>query len=299
MSLKTFVQRTPVVRSMLAAPRAVRRAFLRQGDRKVNDLLHRFETLVTSDVSILVKEFDGEFVLGPRSHLLHRLLSQGSYEPELVALFLKHLDPAKDVIDVGANIGFFTVLAAKHLTSGRVLAAEPTRAAFDRLVKNVALNEAGSKVIAYNGLVADADATSKINVIPGREEYSSMGDVVHPSVEGQVSSSEVIQALRLDSLVAQHNLKPGLIKVDVEGAEAMVFAGARQTLITHRPIVISEFSRPLLKANGSSPESIAAFFDECGYDVLDAHDGRARAGHLDFSDLLAIPRSGGQPIIAG
>ncbi|MEG4842651.1 FkbM family methyltransferase [Microcoleus sp. CZ3-B2] len=243
-----------------------------------------------SDVTIQVDEFDGQFVLGPQSHLLHRLLAEGEYERDLVKLFLKHLDPVRDVIDVGANVGFFTVLAARSLTSGRVLAAEPTRAAFARLSHNIDLNGVEDAVIMYNGLISDKDCTSTINVVAGREEYSSMGDVVHPAVIGEKTLTETIDAKKIDTLVETHNLTPGLIKVDVEGAEGLVFEGARETLKRHRPIVISEFSRPLLEANGSSPERLAKLFDECDYDVFDAHDQFARAGHLEFSDLLAVPR---------
>ena len=71
-----------------------------------------------------VDEFEGEFLLGPKSHLLHRVLAFGAYEPELAQLFVSHIDPDRDVIDVGANVGFFTNLAARKLETGRVLAIE-------------------------------------------------------------------------------------------------------------------------------------------------------------------------------
>ena len=290
MNVHQFITRTPALRSMLALPRAMRRAWIRHGNNKAYEVVGRMASIVTSDVRIRVEEFDGEFELGPRSHLLQRLLLDGVYEPALVELFLKHLNPALDVIDVGANVGFFTVLAAKKMTTGRILAAEPTRAAFGRLTNNLKLNDVTSKVTTYNGLVSDEDDVSTINIIAGREEYSSMASIVHPSVADQLFSRETIQTRKLDTLVTDTNLRPGIVKIDVEGAETRVLLGARNTLMTFRPIIISELSRPLLKAHGSSPESVIEFLNQCDYDTFDAHDGIARAGQFEFSDLLAIPR---------
>lgn len=290
MNIVNFARRSRFVRSLLSVPRYGRRRWIGYRHAPAKAVLDRVEGLVTSDVRLKVDEFDGEFVLGPRSHLLRRLLTDGHYEPDLVKLFLSRLAPDRDVVDVGANIGFFTVLAAKRLTTGRVLAAEPTSAAFSRLSQNIAINGVEKKVILYNGLISDQPSLATLDIVPGREEYSSMGGIVHPSVAGQAKQTETIQALPLDDLVKEHTLHPGLIKVDVEGAEGMVFAGAQQTLREFRPIVLSEFSRPLLAKNGSSPEEIIALFDRCGYDVHNPFDSAAKAGAVDFDEIIAIPR---------
>lgn len=290
MDVLNFARRSRFLRSVLSVPLQVRKKWQVHRHAPVAAVLDRVEGLVTSDIRLKVAEFDGEFVLGPRSHILRRLLSEGYYEPELVQLFLSHLSPDRDVIDVGANIGFFSVLAAKRLTTGRVLAAEPTMAAFSRLSQNVAINDVAAKVILYNGLVSNEESLSTLNIVPGREEYSSMGAIVHPSVAGQTVQTETVQAKTLDNLVAENGLRPALIKVDVEGAEAMVFDGAQQTLREFRPIVLSEFSRPLLAKNGSSPEAIVALFDRCGYDVRNPFDQSANVGAIDFDEIIAIPR---------
>src|SRR3546814_7653834 len=59
----------------------------------------------------------------------------------------KYLDPSRDVIDIGANIGFFSVLAGRRLSTGRVLSVEPTDAAFARLSRNVQLNGVSDRAI--------------------------------------------------------------------------------------------------------------------------------------------------------
>src|SRR3546814_11047585 len=112
--------------------------------------------------------------------LFRRLFINGEYEPELAKLFLKYLDPSRDVIDIGANIGFFSVLAGRRLSTGRVLSVEPTDAAFARLSRNVQLNGVSDRAILHQGLISDPHGTNEIHVITGMEEYSSIG-ALHPA----------------------------------------------------------------------------------------------------------------------
>jgi FkbM family methyltransferase len=285
-----FVRRTPVARALLAGPISVRRRWLDHQRRPAETALRRLGDLATSDVRLRVEEFEGEFTLGPSSHLLRRLLADGFYEPELVKLFLKHLQPDRDVIDVGANVGFFTVLAGKHLSTGRALAAEPASAAFKRLQENVAANGVEDRVILFNGVVSDAERLATVHVVPGLEEYSSVGDVAHPSVRGASTEVEQVGAKSIDQLVRDHGLRPALVKIDVEGGEGPVFAGAEATLREHRPVIISEFSPSLLRHNGTDPEAILALLRRCDYEVRDPRDARLRPGSADFRDIIAVPR---------
>lgn len=289
MSLKQIINRSPIARKALTVPIAAQRALLERKNKGIDAYISRFETLITKDVHINVNEFDGEFQLSPRSHLLHRLLANGEYEPDLVQLFLSHIQKDRDIIDVGANIGFFTVLGAKQLTSGRVLAAEPTSAAYRRLKANIQTNNVSDNVIIFNGLVSDKNGEDSINIVEGREEYSSMGKLIHPSIVGQPTKEEKIRTSTLDILVKENSLNPALIKVDVEGAEAYVFAGAEETLRTYRPVVISEFSPLLLKQNGSSAETVISMFKKYNYSLHDPHDPKIKIENSISGDMIAIP----------
>ncbi|MCZ8173518.1 MAG: FkbM family methyltransferase [Brevundimonas sp.] len=289
--LTSFLKRTPSARTALAGPIALRRWWLRYRAVPAQAMLGNLESMVVSDIEVRVAEFEGVFRLGPRSHLLQRVLAEGVYEPMLAKLFVQHLRPDRDVIDVGANIGFFSVLAGKKLGKGRVLAAEPTRAAFARLSHNVAANGVTDKVILFNGLVTDSDAEQPLNIVPGREEYASLGQVVHASVVDQPTEVQWTPSRTLDSLVAEHGLSPALIKVDVEGAELAVLEGAEETLKRHRPVVLSEFSSHLLAANGASVDRLLALFERWNYDVRDPHDPLVKPGSIKSEEIIAVPRS--------
>lgn len=290
MKVRQILQRHPALRAALSVPLAVRRELYDRLNRPMTDLFTRFEHLVVSDVEIRVDEFEGEFAIGPKSHLLRRLLIHGHYEPELAKLFASLIQADRDVIDVGANIGFFTILAAKRLQGGRVLAAEPTIAAHARLLRNVAANHVADKTIVFNGLVGAEEARGEIKIVAGREEYSSTGAMNHPSIKGEAVILESIPIRPLDALVRDHALAPALLKIDVEGAEFAVLEGAQETLKTHRPVVISEFARPLIERNGASPEAILELLERCGYDVKDPFDPKLKPGDAPFGDIIATPR---------
>jgi FkbM family methyltransferase len=289
MIMSDGVRLSPAARTVLAAPLAVRQAWLDYMSKPSREMMVRIETLVTADIQVRVEDFEGEFVIGPRSHLLNRVLQQGCYEPELAALFRRHLRPERDVIDVGANVGFFTVLAGKRLTTGRALAVEASSAAYARLSRNIALNDVGDKVTAVRCFVSDSDAEVTLNVIPGREEYSSAGAIVHDAVAADTARAEIVPALTLARLVGDHGLKPALIKIDVEGAEGQVFAGAEPVLREHRPVVLFECVRAMLESNGSSPEAIFKLFEANDYTVRDAFDDRRRPGSDGAVDVIALP----------
>jgi len=290
MSLGNVIRRHPGLRACLAGPRALRRGWLGWKQRPVNEFLARFESDVVSDVVIRVADFEGEFAIGPRSHLLHRCLANGQYEPELAKLFASLVIADRDVLDIGANIGFFSVLAARHLTTGKVLAAEPTEGAHRRLLGNLERNGVADKVIVYNGLVTATEGDVTMNIVEGMEEYSSRGGLVHPSVAGRQARTVSLPGRPLDALVRDHRLNPALIKVDVEGAELSVFEGARETLARHRPVVISEFSPKLLESNGATPDAILSLFDSLNYTVTDPFDASVKPGTGGFGDIIAVPR---------
>jgi len=189
------------------------------------------------------------FTIDIRSHIFRRIALFNEYETGIRDLVLTHLDRSRDAIDVGANIGLFTVLMAKQLSSGRrVLAIEPTSGASTLLRKNLLVNDVSSSVELYQGAAGNENMKVDICIPQGREEYASIGrELVHESIAGYPIVKEQVKCNTLDYLVAKHDLVPGLIKIDVEGAEYFVLDGAKETLKRFRPVVIFESSQALMK----------------------------------------------------
>ncbi len=279
-----------ILRTVLALPVRLRRQLLQRKNRQMTEIIGRLGSLIETDPILRVDEFEGRFRCSPRSHLFNRIIIDGFYEPETKRLFLKHIDPERDVIDVGANIGFFSVLASRKLARGRVLAIEPTDAAHAKLIENLELNGVRDKVTVFKGLASDSAGQAQIHHIAGMEEFSAMGGIVHETVRDLDRTSSLEQTRTVDDLVEEYGLDPALIKVDVEGAEGLVFAGARKTLETSRPVVISELARPMLETMGSSPEAVIAAFHALDYEVTDPSNRSARPGQMPYGEILCLPR---------
>lgn len=242
------------------------------------------------DVVLDLPGFEGQFTCSPRSHLFARIAASGNYEPELAALMRSHLAPGRDVIDVGANIGFFSVLAARHNPAGRVLAIEPSPAALKRLIENLARNGVADRVVVFEGVASDRIGTAELHLIDDMEEYSSLGPIVHTSVAGRSSVALEVRADCIDALVARHRLDPGFIKIDVEGAEQLVIDGAMETLRRHRPVVVSELSPALLGPMGASARGIVDRLRAIGYRVIDAQDPQLAPGLRAYGEILCLPQ---------
>jgi FkbM family methyltransferase len=265
--------------------------------RSSDVVLGRISEMVKGNIVFEAKEFDGIFSINPRSHVLLRLLRDGYYEPRVSRLFLAYVQPEGDALDVGANIGFFTIAGAKKLTTGRLLAAEPTTEAFSRLSENVARNGVADRVILFKGMIGSAKGQGQIYFVPGCEEYSSMNRPEHPATRGKEMKTETVPIEPLDDLVDSHGLRPAVLKVDVEGAEFSVFSGAQKTISTYRPVVISELWRKPTSANGHSGVEIVRMFERLDYVVRDPNDPLAKPGLDMIGEVICIPKEKYDPSV--
>ena len=182
----------------------------------------------------------------------HTVARTGSYEPDVSATLRQLLRPGGTFVDIGANIGWFSLLAASVVgPGGRVIAVEPNP-------HNVALLERSAKENGFANIevlaVAVADRTGAVAL----ETDGSNGRVI--PIDGAppvpVPASFVVAAEPLDALLGPRGLdRLDLVKIDVEGAEPLVLRGGGETLSRHRPRLVSEF---FPRALDSSPWGSAA-----------------------------------------
>lgn len=239
-----------------------------------------FQLIRGGTVRIEVPDFLGTFALDAQSHLFKRVAKQGAFEPECVAAVRRTLRADRDAIDVGANVGFYSVLFG-HLigTNQRVLAIEPTPSALRFLHENRESNDLSSKIEVFEGAAGEIKGTLTMEFVPGREEYSAR-QILHPSVSDQARTRLNVQVDTLDALVESKGLDPGFIKMDVEGAELFALRGASATLSRARPHLLLEYSPLLLQANGQSGTELLQYLSELDY----------RVEWITDAELLAVPR---------
>ena len=173
-----------------------------------------------------------------RSHLLRRIAVTGAYEPAVAKALVRNAKG--DFVDVGANVGFFSIHLAKQPSIQQVLAIEPNPRAFEYLKRNLEQNKLADKIEIVRRAAASKCEELELVSFEGREEYSSISSNVHPSVQGLEPTRYKVQAEPLDSIFEGRKLTPGLIKIDAEGAELEVLKGMKDTLRTHRPTLLCE-----------------------------------------------------------
>jgi len=289
---------SPTLRALTAPLRAVRRWAIAARRRPDLRAYRKLGKLLGEDPVVRLPEFDGAFQMDVRSHIFQRCLIDGTYEPELAALCRTYLAPDRDAIDVGANVGFYSVLFGRLLQegTGRVVSVEPSPDVLVRLRANLARNGVADRVTVFAGAMADRKQMAHLQRLAGFDEYATIGASMHHALDREQEEAPgkteriAVAAESLDGLVEAHGLRPGFIKIDVEGAEHLVIRGAVETLRVHRPVLMLEVVPALLQRNGTSAEEVFRLLHEAGYDLRSAYFPSEPADPREPAEVLALPR---------
>ena len=214
-------------------------------------------------------------------------LLRDASEPELHYL-QKFVGKGDIFVDVGANIGLFTLKAAPH--AARVVAVEPGEAAGTQLDANVALN-GFSNVAVVRKALSDKPGTAELHHNPLGDDPQAFSLIS----DGTDSGSEQVEVTTLDTLVQGLNLpRVDCIKIDVEGAEGMVIAGGMETISAYHPTVIFEINCPTLHKAGGDPASAWNALAGLGYEFYRMQENGTLLAlpvrPTDFSNIVARHR---------
>jgi FkbM family methyltransferase len=222
------------------------------------------------------------------SYLEWQLWAFGGYERYLATLFARLVRPGDRCIDVGANIGVHTIRLAKLAgPAGQVIAIEPDAGLAARARANIALNQlanvrlvqaaasrhGGEHVLLYRPAARDANK--------GRASLHQ-----HAHLTGEAVR---VPTVTVDELCAG---PVALIKIDVEGHEAQVVAGAAAAIESARPAIVFEYAPELLPGQCPSPFS---WLRQQGYALLRISPARHRLtgrGRLALQELTELPAAG-------
>jgi FkbM family methyltransferase len=199
----------------------------------------------------------------------------GTHEERVQETLARLVRPGFVVYDIGAHIGFFSLLCSRLAgSSGRVFAFEPRAENIARLEKNVEANAAG------NVEVVPAAASDRSGEASFAMHDSTLEGYLVP--DGDASATRV-RTESVDALVAGGMAPPD--KIDVEGAEAAVVRGAARTIDAHRPLLLIEVHSP------KAGRGVAAAMP-CRYLFRDIDTGAEFAGPLAPAHYLARPAAG-------
>ena len=191
----------------------------------------------------------------------------GIWEPDLTDFLASRLRPGDGFIDVGANVGYFTLQASRLVgPSGAVVAIEASPSIFRMLEANLALNDV-TNVRVVN--VAVSDRPGLVRLFRGPADNIGGSTLLDDGTQGATFESEV-KALPLgDILVGDEWRRARVVKIDVEGSEALVATGMASLLGEARQDleVVMEIAPRMLEKRGKQPDEIIGLFRSAGFHV--------------------------------
>jgi FkbM family methyltransferase len=210
----------------------------------------------------------------------------GTYEPDTQSALMDLIKPGMTVYDVGANMGYVTLMMAKLAgTQGKVYAFEALPDNIERLRRNVELNGFTDRVNIFTGAVAAGAGEVKFLV----HSSGAMGKAAGSAGRDEQYLREItVPCISLDEFVyVQGNPPPQAVKMDIEGGEVMALPGMRRLLAEARPLMLMELH---------GPESARAAWDTltaANYQLCQMKPGYPRVPSLEALDwkayLVALP----------
>jgi FkbM family methyltransferase len=217
------------------------------------------------------------------------LFAFGAFEEHFAELFGSLIGPGDRCIDVGANIGVHTVRLAKLVgASGEVIAIEPDAELAARARRNIMINElSNTKVVVAAATDHAAESLRLYRPSVGDTNKGRASLLEHSYLTGQTSTVPGVPVDEIDAGPVQ------LIKIDVEGHEASVVAGAVATITAHHPSVIFEYAPELLSGRPQSPFDWLAGQDYEMYRIRWARNRLTGRGPVVLDHLAELPEVGG------
>ncbi len=187
-----------------------------------------------------------------RSYMVYKQLVEARYSDRLLDL----IKPGTYVIDVGANIGFFTRKFARTVSQGgKVIAIEPEPHNFAELGQLLSQNHLEQNVVAYQVAAAENEGQLFLKIDP-----------YHPANHKLSQEGLPVKVTTIDRLVQeQHDPVVSLIKIDVQGAEKRVLAGSLQTIHRCRPAIYLEVDDDALRVFESSASDLISYLMNLDY----------------------------------
>jgi FkbM family methyltransferase len=177
---------------------------------------------------------------------------ESEYEPETFEFFRENLKKGATVLDIGAHIGLFSVVAARKVgEDGKVFSFEPTPFTRNVLLEVVRLNNC-SEIVEVR--------VEAISSKSGKTVFFDTGDVISNAnslVKTERSKGQIeVRMISVDQFAKDRNLKIDCLKIDAEGAELDVLLGARETFLNMRPVARLGLHPLFINQNGQMLENI-------------------------------------------
>lgn len=199
--------------------------------------------------------------LKAEDHIQRTLLWYGFYEKNSILQWEQFIENDAVVIDIGANIGYYTLIAANKAGRGRVHSFEPVTVSYEALQQNIQLNHLTNVTVNAVGI---SNNESLQTYYISSADNRGMSGMKRP--ENFSGLSEKKQTITLDSYAIKNNLsRIDIIKIDIEGNELNALKGMHTILAQNKPILFIEVIKEHLIKFGTGIDDVYAFLKSYGY----------------------------------
>jgi FkbM family methyltransferase len=196
---------------------------------------------------------------------LSRMIFVGGFEENEKQFLTRFLKSGDIFVDIGSNIGFYSLLAANIVGGrGQVYAFEPAPRTFKRLDENIRLNKFENVQLFQLGVSSACDLLTMMVSMNGFDAWNSFGQ----PIKGESFTTEQVDVIKWDDFVSEHSLmgKVKMIKIDVEGWETNVLLGGQGMFsLANAPVLQIELNGQALKRAGSSCQELMTLIQNFGY----------------------------------
>jgi FkbM family methyltransferase len=228
-----------------------------------------------------------------------RIFFYGHYNEGVAHIIERFCRPGAVVVDIGANVGCNTLLMSERVgPGGRVIAIEPHPRMFERLRRNIDLN-ALTNVQALECAVGEQEGALTLYSPDAAHALTARATLYADNLEvgaplAGTNERFDVRVRALDAIVGEQGLGHiDFIKLDTQGHEMAVLAGARETIEAHRPAIVFKYTREFWRNAGHAFADARVFFDALGYDLSQVTPKGLQplaGGEASNGDVLAMPR---------
>lgn len=227
-----------------------------------------FRALSTAD-DLILAEVDNHLMYVPRRFAQKYVVKFD--EPLTVNLFKQAIKPDSIVLDIGAHIGYYSLIAARCCPEGKVFAFEPGPDNYEILQRNIHIN-------GYTNIIPIRKAVYSKT---GKRQFflaeSSDSHGLYPHPLSPTKSTCFIECITIDEFLAGQTVD--VIKMDIEGGEPFALEGMRETILKNRHLVLFVELNPFcLRKAGFEPTQFIGLLEDLGFDVklIDERTGMIR-----------------------
>ena len=178
-------------------------------------------------------------------HIFRHIYFHGEYDPETSRLLQKLVEPGQVWLDVGGNVGFFTILLSKGVgQTGRVYVFEPNPPMVERIQASLALNKATNVELIPHAVSNESNKDIIFYVPVGDGHNSGRASAVKFEDLSSTVKEVKVSTINLDDYLEKSSVKPDFMKIDIEGFEINAFRGMERTMRKNPPkLIISELNQ--------------------------------------------------------